>query len=289
MIQLRNLLFAFPLVLIAAIGADAQSTQRRPQTCEDVKAYSDRSEVVRAEESRTIPAASVATLELRPARNGGATVYGWDRNEYAITICKSAWSEIRAESDALLRQIVLNVVAGRVEVRGPDSGRWTAHLIVQAPRAAAIDVETSNGPLALTDLAGTIAARTHNGPISLRNVSGQVRADAENGPISVEGNRGNHRLTAQNGPISVRLDAERWEGGQLDAETRNGPVTLRLPENFRSGVRVDASRHSPVRCRASQCGQVPRNFDFPNRIEFGAAPFVVRVATVNGPVSIDGR
>lgn len=89
-------------------------------------------------------------LTIRPSRNNGATVIGWDRNGVDVRICKFASAPTRENADALLREIVLLAADGRVEVNGPDRGNWSAHLIVQLARSGAVDVETANGPL--TDL-----------------------------------------------------------------------------------------------------------------------------------------
>jgi hypothetical protein len=92
---------------------------------------------------------------------------------------------------------------------------------------------------------------------------------------------------SQNGPISVRLAGNRWDG-RLEAHARNGPLSLSLPEGYASAVSVQSSGRSPFQCRAKACGEARKNWDEDSRrIEFGdsSAP-VVRLTTVNGPVSI---
>jgi DUF4097 and DUF4098 domain-containing protein YvlB len=139
----------------------------------------------------------------------------------------------------------------------------------------------------VSDFSGAVQARNQNGPISFHGVTGQVRADVQNGPITVKGSGGDFRLTAQNGPLTVELDGNQWSGGELEGKTQNGPLTLKLPETYLSPVRVDASKHSPVECRAVQCQQAARTWDRPTVIQFGgeASP-VIRLSTTNGPVTI---
>src|SRR5205823_6279831 len=92
-----------------------------------------------------------------------------------------------------------------------------------------------------------------NGPLALSEVGEFVEAHTSNGPISFKGSSGEVHLTANNGPISVDLSGDVWNGSKLDAHTDNGPVSLRFPDNFRSGVRVETSGHSPVSCGAAAC------------------------------------
>jgi len=149
-----------------------------------------------------------------------------------------------------------------------------------------LDLAGINGPVGVSDFSGTIQARNQNGPISFRDVTGQVRADVQNGPITVNGSGGDFRLTAQNGPLTIDLDGAQWSGGELEGKTQNGPLTLRLPENYMSAVRVDASKHSPVECKAVQCQQAVRTWDRPSVIEFGGSSPVIRLSTINGPVTV---
>ncbi|MFY9574240.1 MAG: hypothetical protein WAV20_22800, partial [Blastocatellia bacterium] len=154
------------------------------------------------------------------------------------------------------------------------------------PNGAALDLESNNGPIGVGNFSGNIQARNNNGPITFREVSGQVRADVQNGPITVSGSSGDFRLRAQNGPLTVELDGTQWSGGELEGRTENGPLTLKLPESFQSSVRVDASKHSPVQCKAIQCQQAVRTWDRPSVIQFGGSTPVIRLSTINGPVTI---
>ncbi len=253
-------------------------------SCNDIEVTFDHRAAVTAEETRTIPYA-VGTLHASPLRNGGIEVAEWDRNEYSVTLCKAADPDEREQ----LGKISLTVQGGRISVQGPDSDErdWTAYLIVRAPKDAALDLEAHNGPLGFHGVSGRVRARTVNGPLSFTNCGGDIEGETQNGPINIEGGRGQVRLRAQNGPLNVELSGSRWEGGSLEGSTQNGPLNLSVPANFQSGVRVDASRHSPVECRASQCRGAVRTWDYPNRISFGSGDPVVRLSTVNGPVNVE--
>lgn len=257
--------------------------------CGDVRMEIGDGETLRSQLTQTVPRSAITTLQVRSARNGGIHVQGWGRDEYSITACLAAGGDSANEAKALLDQLKLTVNNGNVTVEGPSSQDWLAYLIIQAPNGSSLDLSGINGPVGVSDFSGTIQARNQNGPISFRDVTGQVRADVQNGPITVNGSGGDFRLTAQNGPLTVDLDGAQWSGGELEGKTQNGPLTLRLPENYMSAVRVDASKHSPVECRAVQCQQAVRTWDRPSVIEFGGSSPVIRLSTINGPVTVSSK
>ena len=149
-----------------------------------------------------------------------------------------------------------------------------------------MDLQTSNGPMSLRDLAGDIRLSALNGPISLKNIGGSVQATTTNGPISVKGASGEQRLTANNGPIHVGLSGTRWDGPGLEVTTRNGPLILSIPDVYNSGIRIQASNRSPVSCKAPACAQATRTLSSPSIISIGSGEPLVRLSTMNGPLSI---
>jgi hypothetical protein len=253
--------------------------------CDDYDITIGDQQPLRGEEERAIPV-SAAPLHVDAAENGGISATGWDRNEYSVKACKAAIDSGGRSATENLQQIRLVINGGHVTVTGPAGSDWVAHLILHVPANAEFDLSATNGPIDVRRVSGKFQARSINGPVALKDVSGEVRAETQNGPIDFRGSGGNLHLRAENGPISVELTGTRWEGGELEASTQNGPVSLSLPAIYQSGVRVDASEHSPISCRASQCRQAARTWDRPSRIEFGGATPVVRLSTVNGPVSI---
>ncbi|MEK6286948.1 MAG: hypothetical protein AABO57_14510 [Acidobacteriota bacterium] len=246
----------------------------------------DGGETARSQLVQTVPRSAISTLQVRSTKNGGIHVQGWNRDEYSITACLAAGGDNAGEAQALLDQVKLAIRDGKVMVEGPNPQDWMAYLLIQAPNGAVLDLESNNGPIGVSDFSGNIQARNNNGPITFHDVSGQVRADVQNGPITVNGSGGDFHLSAQNGPLTIVLDGSQWSGGELEGSTQNGPLTLRVPENYLSSVRVDASKHSPVECRAIQCQGAVRTWDRPTVIQFGDATPVIRLSTVNGPVTI---
>ncbi len=254
--------------------------------CEQIRIRIGDAEALRSQLTQTVPRGAVSTLQVRASKNGGIHVRGWNRDEYSITACLAVLGDNPNEAKALLDQLRLTVNDGQVTVEGPNPQDWIAYLLIQAPNGAALDLVSGNGPIGVSEFTGKVQARNQNGPISFHEVNGQVRADVQNGPITVAGSGGDFKLTAQNGPLTVVLDGSQWSGGELEGSTQNGPLTLNLPDQYMSSVRVDASKHSPIECKAIQCQQAVRTWDRPSVIQFGESTPVIRLSTVNGPVTI---
>jgi len=287
-----------PVVGIAlALGATgiAQSRGRinlEAADCSRINQMFGDYEVGRATQHATVPLAA-GTLELRPDANGGVRVEKGSGSAYEITACIAAGARTAAEAQAAADNVQLVIEGNRVKLAGNDRSdrvrSWSVQLIVMAPDGASIDAETSNGPIGVSGVDGKFNLRASNGPISLEGVTGEVNARAANGPISVEGSRGQFDVQTSNGPISVRLEGRRWDG-RLDARASNGPLTVSVPSDYQSGVEISSSDHSPWNCRAAACQGGNRDWDERSRtLRIGSDPVVVKLTTVNGPVTVKDR
>lgn len=265
--------------------------QRQPANdCSDLRIRFDDEDAVVRSDTRTLSKAEAPVLKVHPHANGGTQVVGWGNANYSVTACKAVAPG--GDTESMLSQIGMTIENGTVSTHGPSGDRdWTVYLLIRAPKSAAMELETMNGPISLYDVDGKLTAHAHNGPISLHNVSGDAEITAQNGPISMEGSSGNIRIKTENGPISVDLNGTSWNGTGLSADAQNGPVTLHVPSGFQSSFVVESTNHAPMSCRASICGSARKTWDDEHRrIEFGSSPGVVHLSTVNGPVSVeDGR
>jgi len=244
--------------------------------------------VARAVQRTTVPLSG--RLDIEPEANGGVQIERGRGSSYSITACIAAGGVTYDEAQQAADAVRLSIEGSRVRVSAPRNVRsWSVHLIVEAPDGADISVTTTNGPIGISDVSGKFDARASNGPIGIHDVRGTVSARAQNGPISVEGSRGDFEVETSNGPISVSLSGTRWEG-RLDARAHNGPLTVRIPENYRSGVEISSSFNSPWSCRVAACRRGSRDWDERSRsLRIGSDPVVVRISTVNGPVTVDER
>lgn len=280
-------LLALAAVGIVATGAMAHGPgtghSREITSCADLRVQFGQGDVLRAEETVTVSGSTA--LEIEGARNGGVTVRGWDGRDFSVTLCKAVPSE---QGTTVLDQIHASLEGNRLAVRGPSGERWMGFLLVQAPRGATLGVKATNGPVSLRDLNGQITVATKSGPLSIDRFSGTIEGAAQNGPISVSRSSGDVRLSVQNGPLTVKLDGERWNGAGLVGSAKNGPVSLELPDRYESGIVLEGSRHSPVRCRAEACRSTIRTSseNHQERIEIGPAPAAIRLSTVNGPLTV---
>jgi hypothetical protein len=262
---------------------------RQPATdCSDVRIRFDERNAVMRSEERIVTKAEAVVLQVHPHSNGGVQVVGWDKDTYSVTACKAAAGS-GDEAERILSQISMKIEHGKVSTDGPgDEEAWTVELLIRAPKAASIELDTRNGPISLYDVDGKLTARAQNGPISLKNFSGDAEITAVNGPISLEGSNGNVRIHTENGPITVALEGKAWSGAGLTADAQNGPLTLRVPSGYQSSFVVESTNHAPVSCRASLCDNARKTWDDEHRrIEYGNAPAMIRLSTVNGPVSVE--
>jgi len=269
-------------------SVNISGSHRQPATdCSDLRIrFDDRDAVVRSEE-RTLTKSEAAVLRVNPHRNGGVQVVGWDKETYSVTACKAAAGS-GDEAERTLSQITMDIDHGKISMKGPgDENEWTVELLIRTPKSATIDLDTMNGPISLYDVDGKLTARATNGPISLKNFSGDAEITAVNGPISVEGSKGSVRIRTENGPISVALEGKTWSGTGLTADAHNGPLTLMVPSGYESSFVVESTKYAPISCKASICDNARKTWDDEHRrIEYGNAPAMIRLSTVNGPVSV---
>lgn len=287
-IRPQSLFLAAAALVLAAGTASAGHRHRHsgvsidhddPESCADISVNFEDGPAFRAEESASIPAGG--TLRLEAAENSGIYVREGARADFEVVLCKAAPEESKLSAISLSRS------GDRVSVTGPSNGEWVGFLLVTAPRGASLELNASNGPIGLNGLSGRVTARTENGPISASGSTGDLDLEAENGPIHFEGESGHSKLRTQNGPIGVKLEGRSWAGEGLDARAVNGPVSLSIPPGYGSAAVVESAGRSPFQCRGAGCASARKTWDDDGkRIEVGEGPVLVRVATVNGPVSV---
>ncbi|MBK8598886.1 MAG: hypothetical protein IPP07_09110 [Holophagales bacterium] len=264
----------------AEVSIDSSGSE---QGCAGLRVRFDGETAVKAEQSLSVPGGT--PLRLHAPDSSALRVTGWDRTDFEITACKAA------RDAATLSRISVSAPKGVVSVSGVVEDEAVVYFYVKAPKGAVLDLAAENGPMTLRDLDGTVTARLENGPLSLSGVHGAVDVEATNGPVSFKDGSGDWTVRVTNGPLSAHFAGTRWEGKGLVAETVNGPLTVSLDPRFASGLRVSAASHTPFRCRAAACSGARRTFggedgDGDRSVEIGAGEPVVRLSTVNGPVTI---
>jgi hypothetical protein len=269
------------LALPTSSGTDSPAA-----SCSDLHVRFDDHDAVMQTEERTITRSEAPTLRVLAESNGGIQVQGWDKETYSATLCKAA--EAGTEADLTLSKIHLTFQNGELGVSGPSSHeRWSAHILIWAPQTAALDLRVNNGPLTLHQVDGNLKVRAENGPITVTDCAGELDLHSHNGPVTLEGNSGKQSVHTENGPVTLSLSGNSWSGPGMEASATNGPVTIRIPSGFQSGVLLESDGRGPFECRARVCSEGRKTWDDDHkRIEFGSGPTLIRVSTVNGPVSV---
>jgi hypothetical protein len=258
-------------------------------TCSDLHINFDGGPAIMETEERSVSKAEASTLRIDNLQNAGVQLRGWDKDTYSVTLCKFADRD-RSDSKELLSQIKLSVNGGRVSVSGPGHERnWNVHLLIRTPRSANLDIQAKNGPVSFSEVDGKIYVRATNGPVSMSNCTGEADVTSQNGPISISGKSGKLKLHTENGPISVALQSPDWSGGGLEADAVNGPVSLSVPSELNTSFVLESRGHSPITCHASVCANARKTFDDDDnrRIEYGSGTPVIRLSTVNGPLTVN--
>ena len=215
---------------------------------------------------------SKGPLSVEPGQNGGIEVIGWDRDSIGVTARIQVNARSRDDAEAIAHDIKIESSNGLVRATGGHGpfGRqqnWSVYFIVMVPRRTDLTLSTQNGPLSVTDVAGSMNLETQNGPLSLSGVGGDVHASAQNGPLTVE------------------LVGARWDGAGLDAESQNGPADLEIPDNYNAKIEFGTVNG-------------PMDMDFPMTVTIsgrvkdristtlGSGGPPVRVVTTNGPMTV---
>jgi len=285
---MRNRIFPLLLSTFAAAVLLLTSTAHASDlTCRSNNSNWSDEATAKAEQRLSIPANSVSTLHVNAAKNGGIQVSGWDGDHYEVLACKTAAGDDEASAQQHVAQIKMVLNGDQLSVEGPDGDRWTAFLLIHAPKNVNLDMHAKNGPVEVHDVSGTLNVEAENGPLELRNCSGQMKATAENGPIELVGTNGSAILNATNGPVSVKVRGNAWTSGQVEARSENGPIVLAVPKGFQSAFLVEASEHAPMSCAASVCDQVRKTWDDrARRMEYGTGSPVLKISTENGPIAV---
>ncbi len=126
------------------------------------------------------------------------------------------------------------------DVRMPSETHLEVHTgggkIEASSLRADAELNTSGGPITVSDLAASLLAHTSGGHIELRRVKGDARIDTSGGGIEVTSLRGSLKAHTSGGPIRV-------EGveGRVDAKTSGGSVRVSFVRGNARGGEIETS------------------------------------------------
>lgn len=130
------------------------------------------------------------------------------------------------------------VVRARVLDRGLFNWGGGAAVTVQVPRRAALELRTSNGPVAVTGETGDVTADSSNGSVEVKGGRGKLRLSTSNGGINVASEEALLDLKTSNGGITF---AGALAAGPHTCRTSNGAIRLTLPADSGFGFEARTS------------------------------------------------
>jgi DUF4097 and DUF4098 domain-containing protein YvlB len=213
--------------------------------------------------------------------NGPVEITGWDQNTVDISGTKYASTQDR------LKDMKVDIAAssGSVTIRTlrplDRFGSAGVRSEIRVPRGADLErIVTSNGPIRLEALDGSVRARTSNGPVRASRVRGALDIETSNGPVEATELTGSATIRTSNGPIQLTMEAAR----EVRATTSNGPITVRVPAGTEADVRARSS-HGPITTDFDLNGG---GFISRNRLEgsIGKGGPLLDLTTSNGPIRI---
>lgn len=153
-----------------------------------------------------------------------ATTVTASRDDAGTLVVRVAWPEKRRSNEGCSFEITLP------DAVGVNLNSSNGELTVSGLAGPAV-LKTSNGAIDATDHAGPITADTSNGAIVLKNVGAPVHASSSNGEVSLVMRldaAGPVDLSSSNGAINLEFSP--LFAGSLSASTSNGVVSLDLPD-----------------------------------------------------------
>jgi DUF4097 and DUF4098 domain-containing protein YvlB len=255
-------------VLLAAFPAFAQQhdNQNRDMNCDNNRRNNnDRASHCEIQE-QTLAAAP--QIRVDGGMNGGASVKGWSRKDILVRYKIETQADSDAEAQALARQVHVSTSGGSIHADGPSSYRrmsWGVSYEVFVPWHTDVDVKTHNGGVNIADVNGHITFDALNGGAHLTRLAGRVDGHTTNGGLSIE------------------LAGNRWEGGELNAETTNGGVHLSVPDGYSAQLETGTvNGHINIDFPVTVQGDIRRHMS----VTLGSGGPRVRAVTTNGGVTI---
>jgi len=174
---------------------------------------------------RTVAADPHVTVSACVA-SGDITVRSWDRNEVRARISDGVQIDLtRVDQEKTQTPIEL-----KLTVQGHRSARGASCLPLgdvelTVPRGARLKLQTSNGEISVTEVAG-VTATSQSGTITVAKMHGEVDLNSIGGEISVRDSTGTFKLHTVGGSIDARDLGPANAGDSLEAGSVGGDVTL---------------------------------------------------------------
>lgn len=218
-------------------------------------------------QERVFAVGNHAELTLRNVR-GSITVSGWDRPDVSVSAVKILGSEWGANEAFAETQIQMEQDGPRVLVktqrRGSGLFGWlgigrtppTVNYVVYLPATSDVSVRNVDGPIAVSDVVGSVYLRTVGGKLTAERVSGQIltsavdstlRGNELSGTLGVKAVSGNAIVTqsrlsslwAKTVDGNLKLETTIDPAGTYDTSSVSGSLHLLVPPDARASAEMN--------------------------------------------------
>lgn len=200
---------------------------------------------------KSAPVSSATRLTLS-AEFGAIRIQPGDGKRVEVEVYFRGIPPSRAEFDRMLRDFKLDVAqeGSDIHVGGTFHDGWKPMLVslplfgghticrngqcleysswlremeyrVTVPQKFNAEVETSGGPISVSDLQGEVNARTSGGSLNFKSIDGPVNGRTSGGSITLAGGKGRAMVHTSGGSIRITEVA-----GDVDASTSGGPISI---------------------------------------------------------------
>jgi hypothetical protein len=237
------------------------------------------------EQTLTVPHVTGAPLMVDTAI-GSITVKKSNRADVQITAKISA---ISAERLAAAKIVTTRGVDDTLTVRcqwpdGQPKPREACSFEVEVPDAVGVTLNSENGNVTASDLAGQAHLLTTNGNVEVDRHAGPVRAVTTNGTITVSEVGGAVKAFTANGAVDIALAPN--AAGPIDADGVNSTIKLTVGHAFTGNLSLGATNGS-VSVDPSLEARASGNDPHEMRIAFGNGDQKSSATTVNGTVRVN--
>lgn len=172
--------------------------------------------------------------------NGSIAVVASDVTQVEIDATFYSDSRDRLDRATLVAE---RLADGTLSVRpvwpGQRRGNEGASITVRTPSANGVHIDTSNGSVNISGLAGKAFLDTSNASIVVREHVGEIFADTTNGSINIADATG--KVTADTSNASITVSLAKDNPGPVEIKSSNGSVTFLVGEAFVGKLSADTS------------------------------------------------
>jgi DUF4097 and DUF4098 domain-containing protein YvlB len=185
---------------------------------------------------RSVPVGANPTVRIEMF-NGSIDVVAGAAGSVSATVKRTGEGATTADAQADARKIEVTLEAAgdtvtltAVYTPSPNNvtGGRGASAVVSVPAGSALDLQTSNGEIGTTGVAGHITARTSNGGIGVNGAASWISLETSNGEVAVRGPATSVKAKTSNGTVTVD-----GASGVIDVESSSGAIAL---AGIRSGT-----------------------------------------------------